>query len=274
MPELPEVEIVRRQLERHLAGTRIEGFAVHWPRLVRDASAAFAPAHLVGARVRRVRRRGKHLLLDLSGDWTLLSHLGMSGGYRMQSSTKPLPAHTLAVFRLAGGRTLLYVDSRRFGRMRLAPSGEAERAPEIAGLGPDPLDAAFTPAVLAGALRTRRAVKECLLDQRRVAGIGNIYACEALHRARLDPWMPAGALCGYMILALHREIGRVLREAIACRGTTFRSFADVRGDRGGFVNRLLVYGREGQPCLACGAPIARRMRGGRSTWFCPRCQAS
>lgn len=272
MPELPEVETVRRQLERALAGRSIRGFTLYWPRLMRDGSAEGAPARLAGARVRRVRRRGKHLLIEVSGDWTLLSHLGMSGGYRIQRAGARHPRHTLAALALDRGESLLYVDSRRFGRMRLVPTAEASRAAEIASLGPDPLESDFTPAALARALRTRRAIKDCLLDQRRVAGIGNIYACEALHRARLHPWTPGGEVGGYGVLALHREIGRVLREAIAARGTTFRSFSGVDGERGGFVGRLLVYGREGEPCAGCGAPIARRMHAGRSTWFCPSCQ--
>jgi formamidopyrimidine-DNA glycosylase len=275
VPELPEVETIRRDLAGELRGRRITGVRIHHDDIVMSPSAPGAFAERVtGARIEELERRAKYLLLDLGGDGIVQIQLRMTGRFALGA---PPPdrdqlTHLAAEFGLDDGRTLFYDDTRRLGGFRLltreAWSLEEER------LGPEPLEAAFRPAVLGAALASRRApVKNVLLDQRRVAGLGNIYASEALYRAGVDPRRPAGSLSAGEVERLHAAIRETLASALEHAGTTFSDYRAVNGRSGRFQERLGVYGRGGEPCRRCGAPIERIVQAGRSTFFCPTCQS-
>lgn len=274
MPELPEVETIRRQLAPELAGRRIREAAFHKADiLLGETTPAQAAAALRGRRIEEVARRGKYLLLHLDGDLVLQTQLRMTGRFALARREPPAEAeltHIAAEFDLDDGRTLFYDDVRRLGGFRLLPAPawrELERE-----LGPEPLAPGFTAERLAVALEGRRApVKNVLLDQRRVAGIGNIYAAEALHAARIDPRRAGGSLKEDEVGRLHRALRRVLRRALAGEGTTFRDYRSVNGS-GRHQERLRVYGREGDPCPRCGTAVERIVQAGRSTFFCPSCQ--
>ena len=272
MPELPEVETIIRDLDPLLSGSTIRGVDVLRPDLIdREDPEAFARS-VEGSTIRRVARRAKNIVVEL-GDQLLLVNLGMTGRLGIASEAAPLPSHLGVHFQLADGRSLLYEDVRRFGRLwRMAPA-EWERWD--AQLGWEPLDPRLDAPTLATLLgRSRVAVKSWLMDQRRVVGIGNIYASEALFRAGLDPRQPANTLSPTEAERLLAAIRETLRHAIDFRGTTLLDYRDARGERGGFAKELLVYGRGGEPCRRCDTPIQRIVQGGRSTFFCSRCQPS
>jgi formamidopyrimidine-DNA glycosylase len=286
MPELPEVETVAADLRRRAVGARIEEvwtshLTLRGRRLV-DAAALRRAA--VGARLDDVQRRAKYLLCELSSQTVLLFHLGMTGNLHLALSRSPRAPHTHLVFtldRAAGRRAglgnepveLRFVDPRRFGLCRVLDASEVAAAPELEPLGPEPLDRGFSAARLGEALAgSRRDVKSLLLDQTRVAGIGNIYASEALWVAGIHPRATPARLGPERIARLHRAIREVLTEAIANRGTTFRDFADPAGLPGSHYERLHVYGRAGEPCERCGAKLRGIVLGQRSTFYCPRCQ--
>lgn len=272
MPELPEVETIRRTLEPHLVGGVVREVRLDTPSVWRG----LPPGTLVGRTVVGLRRRGKHILMALSGDMVLHLHLGMTGRLVfVPAGGLPPPdlsaRHLHVRFALDRGQ-LHYWDQRRFGYLELIPGGALGDHPRLK-LGPEPLDEDFTPAGLGCLLAGRRApVKALLLDQRILAGLGNIYADEALHRAGIDPLRPAGTLDADQVNALWRAMREVLGEAIAARGTTFSDYRDGEGEPGGFASRLRVYGREGEACPRCGTTLLRRKVGGRSTYFCPGCQ--
>ena len=272
MPELPEVETVVRTLRPRLLGARI---AAVWTsgkglRLARPVDRAVLARHSVAARIAAVRRKGKYILVDLDrGQAGVLIHLGMSGRLRLQAASEPRAQHTHVVWSLAGGDELRFVDPRRFGWV--AASQNVDALPELAGLGPDALlemDVSRLRALLAA---SAAPLKSFLLDQKRIAGLGNIYVCEALFRARLHPRMPARRAAG-RAAELLRAIRTALRIALANRGTSMRDFVDSEGRRGDNAAALLVYGREGKPCRVCGAPVRRSVDSGRSTFHCPHCQ--
>lgn len=275
MPELPEVETVRRSLAGVLEGRALVAVEVLDPRLVAPAAPAAFARRLVGQRVRRLCRRGKFLLFQLapSGE-VLLLHLRMTGylllapRLRRQMCREP---GLRARFGLEGGMDLLLWDLRRFGTAEVhTPVSLAHR---LAALGPEPLGPAFTPGSLARRLAGRSVrVKTFLLDQANLAGLGNIYADEALFRAGIHPERRAGSLTEDEVSRLHQAIVELLEEAIAWGGTTVRTYRDARGAAGGFQQRLAVYGRAGQPCPRCGTPVARIRVAGRSSCFCPACQ--
>jgi formamidopyrimidine-DNA glycosylase len=204
----------------------------------------------------------------------LLAHLGMSGRFLFADDGAPRPRHTHAVFALEGGGELRYVDARRFGVLRAYRVDEIARAPELAALGPDPLSPAFTVEELARALAASRgvAVKNLLLDQKRVAGLGNIYASEVLFQARISPRRRADRVRGARVAELHQAIRTVLVASVERRGTTFRDYVDADGEGGDNQAHLAVYGRAGEPCVRCGAAVRRLVQGARSTFYCPRCQ--
>lgn len=270
MPELPEVETIRRTLARHLLGQEVRAVLLLTPAVWRGGD----PDAMVGRRITVLDRRGKHLLISLDGQPGLVLHvhLGMTGRLIFVPPGGPLPdRHVHAQFSFDHGK-LYYQDTRRFGYLELLPGGALEGHPRLC-LGPEPLDEEFTAGMLQGMLAGRRApVKAVLLDQHILAGIGNIYADEALHRAGVHPLRPAGDLSRREVEALRDALREVLEEAIAARGTTFSDYRDGEGQPGQFVWRLRVYGREGEPCPGCGTPVARERLGGRSTYFCPRCQ--
>jgi formamidopyrimidine-DNA glycosylase len=271
VPELPEVETIVRDLARMLPGATIDRVEVLKPDLIEGEPAdAFARA-LQGNRVGSVTRRAKNIVIDLDVDGLLLVNLGMTGRLMVTDPGDEPPLHTGVRMHLDDGRELRYHDVRRFGR--LWRSTREAWAEWEGGLGVEPLSDAFTTAHLrALASRSRVEVKTWLMDQRRVVGVGNIYASEALFRARIDPRKPADALTDAELGRLRTGVQEVLREAIDFRGTTFLDYRDASGQRGDFALRLKVYDREGQPCTVCGAPIRRIVQAGRATFFCPRCQ--
>lgn len=298
MPELPEVETVRRGLAPVLEGRRIVRATQNRPDLRRPFPERFA-ARLTGRRVLSLGRRAKYLTVDLDGEGggggvpeTVLVHLGMSGrlllsgpgggdraaGARFHYAAATGEAarkHDHVVLDLGDGIALVYNDARRFGSMDLWPTATLDEHPALALLGPEPLSNAFDGAALAAALAGRRtAIKGALLDQRRVAGLGNIYVCEALYRAGIAPRRPAGGLTARECQRLTATIRDVLTEAIEAGGSSLRDFHGAGGELGYFQHRFAVYDRAGDPCgtPGCGAAVARIVQGGRSTFFCPACQ--
>ncbi len=273
MPELPEVETVRRMLEQSVRGSVIRTVRLSGQRL-RERVSSSLPRRLRGRAIQRLDRRGKFLLFRLDGGLTLISHLGMSGRWLVLDPGERGPdRHVHACIGLGDGRRLCFQDVRRFGLLRLAATTEVERDPALARLGPDPLSVPPETMGLERAARASRvAVKSFLMDQRRIAGLGNIYASEVLHRAGVDPRRAAGSLGAAEWRRVASEIGIVLGEAIARMGTSFRSFRTIRGEPGEYGELLRVYDRAGEPCRRCGTPIRRIVQGGRATFFCPSCQ--
>jgi formamidopyrimidine-DNA glycosylase len=272
MPELPEVETVARTLRPRLLDASI---AAVWTsgkglRLARPVDRAALARLSVSARITAVRRRGKYILIDLDrGQAGILVHLGMTGRLRLQAASEPRARHTHVVWSLASGDELRFVDPRRFGWV--AASQNVDALPEVAQLGPDALDGLNLGRLRALLAASAAPLKAFLLDQKRIAGLGNIYVCEALFRARLHPRTPARRAAG-RAAALLRAIRAVLRVALANRGTTMRDFVDSEGRRGENAAALLVYGRAGRACRVCGAPVRRSLDSGRSTFYCPNCQ--
>jgi formamidopyrimidine-DNA glycosylase len=273
MPELPEVETIRTALEPVLTGRTLVRVQIFDPRLTRPVRPEAVAAALEGDRVSAVNRRGKYVVFALESGRHLLVHLGMTGSfrYRRNGSLEDDP-HRRAVVRLDDGSDVTYRDVRRFGTWSLLEPGELP-AYLASRLGPEPLETRFTAARLGGALEGRRApVKAALLAQRTVAGVGNIYADEALWRARVHPCRPAGSLSESEIAALHRGVRDALRAGIARQGATLRDYRGPDGATGTMQEEFRVYGREGEPCPRCGTTIAKTRVGGRGTWFCPACQ--
>lgn len=274
MPELPEAETIARGLRMVLPGRAIERVEVLHADVLRVPPAAFRRC-VRGRAIAGVGRRGKNVVLGLEGGGVLLVNLGMTGRLLPLLPGGPAPAfpptHPALRFRLRGGGTLVFDDVRRFGTVECLQEEEWHRRSRA--LGPEPLSADFTAGRLATDLaRSRSPVRSWLLDQRRVAGVGNIYANEALWRARVHPRRPASDLDAADVRRLHRALRRVLARAVEARGTTLRDYRTAEGDAGGFAPALSVYGREGQPCPRCGTPVERIVFGNRSAFLCPRCQ--
>lgn len=272
MPELPEVEVLRRSLEPRLVGRRIERVEVR-ARALREPLEKRKLAALAGRRFLRLGRRAKYLLADLEGERTLVVHLGMSGRLTLVSGETLREPHEHLAFRLDSGERLRLRDPRRFGLAFAVESARVAEDPHLAGLGVEPLGGAFSGDDLARAARRRRGpVKGLLLDGRVVAGVGNIYACEALFRAGIRPDRPVDRIAPPRWRRLGEEVIAVLGEAIAAGGTTINDFADGAGHEGLFQVALAVYGRAGEPCPRCGRTIRRTALAGRGTYFCPGCQ--
>jgi formamidopyrimidine-DNA glycosylase len=282
MPELPEVETVRRGLEPVMAGQVIAHAETRRPDLRWPLPQRMAE-RLTGQRVERLRRRSKYLLADLSSGETLLVHLGMSGRLLISGAVigqfhHDLPApqkHDHVLIDMAGGNRVTFNDARRFGAMDLMATAGAESHPLLAALGPEPLGNAFSEDYLAARLRGRNTpVKSALLDQQIVAGLGNIYVCEVLYRAGIAPDRRAGALTADQASALVPIIREVLAEAIEAGGSSLRDYRQADGELGYFQHSFRVYGREGEPCATpgCGGTIARMVQSGRSSFYCPACQ--
>ncbi|HEV2346622.1 MAG TPA: bifunctional DNA-formamidopyrimidine glycosylase/DNA-(apurinic or apyrimidinic site) lyase [Actinocrinis sp.] len=275
MPELPEVETVRRGLEHHVSGRAIESVRVLHPRSVRRhlAGAADFEAALTGRSLDAVRRRGKYLWLSVGED-ALLAHLGMSGQLLVGEPDRPLSPHVRIWFTFSdSGPDLRFTDQRTFGHMCFVPDG-AELPGPIAHIAPDPFEPSFDPAALGRRLRLKHTgVKRALLDQSLISGVGNIYADEALWRARLHFERPTGALSPAEATRLLGAVREVMTEALAVGGTSFDSlYVDVNGESGYFSRALKAYGQAGRPCGRCGTSIARVAFMNRSSYFCPRCQ--
>jgi formamidopyrimidine-DNA glycosylase len=286
MPELPEVETVRRGLATVLDGARLARVEARRADLRFPFPDGFVQ-RLTGARIGTMSRRAKYLLAPLDRGDVLVMHLGMSGRFEIASAmAKQRPGefvyapsvdekHAHVVFHTEQGETVTYFDPRRFGYMDLIAAEALDEHPWFRGLGPEPLGEGFNAAHLAAEFAGRRqSVKATLLDQRVVAGLGNIYVCEALHRSGIDPARPAGSLKPKALTTLVDTIRLVLAEAIEVGGSTLRDYAAADGALGYFQHRFRVYGREGEPCLkpGCGGTVARIVQGGRSTFFCPVCQ--
>src|SRR5437763_7294874 len=272
MPELPEVETVRARLEPVLRGRRFESVAIHDPRLVRPYEPAEVAAELEGERVASVDRRGKYLIVRFESGRVLLIHLRMTGSLRHSRTGLDVDPHRRAVVRLDDGSDVAHRDVRRFGTWLVLEPGELE--PYLATrVGDEPLDALFTAARLGERLAKRKApIKAALLDQRTLAGMGNIYVDEALWRARIHPLRPAETIDRNELRRLHKAIRAALEAGIARQGSTLRDYALPDGGSGSMQKEFKVYGRGGEPCDRCGTPIAKTRVGGRGTWFCPACQ--
>lgn len=272
MPELPEVETVRRTLAPKVTGQRITRVEVLSPRAVRPQEPARFVAALTGETITSLDRKGKYLEFHLASGMLLLVHLRMTGRLVVVARNFPLTKHTAVVMEFANGQELHFIDQRKFGVMELV--SETDKASVgYRNLGPEPLRPDFTVAYLHEILASRKAkIKGILLDQRLIAGLGNIYADEALFRARIHPERSGNSLTDTEIERLHQAICQVIEEGIAHRGTTIRDYVDGEGVGGEFQHYLRVYGREGQACPACGEPIRRVRVGGRSSYYCPKCQ--
>jgi formamidopyrimidine-DNA glycosylase len=273
VPELPEVETVRASLEPALVGRRFEQVEITDPRLTRPLDPDEVAAELNGEVVQALERRGKYLVVRFRSGRVLLIHLRMTGslGHHRNGTLQDDP-HRRAVVRLDDGSDVTYRDVRRFGTWLLLEPGE-ETPYLTERLGEEPLDAGFTTKILAARFQGRRApVKAAILDQRAAPGMGNIYADEALWRARIHPLTPAGQLARTDIRRLQRGIRDALRAGISRQGTTLRDYRTPTGARGSMQDELRVYGREDEPCLRCGTPITRTRVAGRGTFYCPICQ--
>ncbi|GBD22502.1 Formamidopyrimidine-DNA glycosylase [bacterium HR29] len=271
MPELPEVETIRRDLTKLAIGERIVDVWVDpaTAPLLLDGSPEAFREEVCGRRILRIDRRGKYLLFRLDDGRTWATHLRMTGRLVWRRSDAPPEPYERAWVRFESGHDLRWCDLRKFGRWRLISCDD-----EVLGqLGPEPLDPSFSAEALASMLRGRRApVKAVLLDQRRIAGLGNIYADEALFAAGIRPDTPAGSLEAAAVRRLHEAITDVIRRGIERRGASFRDYVDANGEEGAQQMYVQVFRRTGKPCYRCGTPISRIVVGGRSTHFCPHCQ--
>ncbi len=272
MPELPEVETIRRQLAPRVEGRTLERLEVLDQRWCRPLAGAELSRAVEGRRVQRLARRGKYLVWELEGDAFLLVHLRMTGTLRWEDPEEGAP-HARVRFAFAGGGRLVFCDPRRFGTGELALGAQARNAFLDARLGVEPLDPAFTAQRLRALARGRRApVKAFLLDQTKIAGVGNIYADEALFRAHIHPLRPVGGLRPSELAALRDAVVAALVAGIAAGGATIDDFRHADGVRGGFQDEFLVHTRAGKACPACGAEIVKFVAAGRGTYACESCQ--
>jgi formamidopyrimidine-DNA glycosylase len=271
VPELPEVETIRRQLAPLVEGRRLSEMEILDPRWSRPLEPRELEDALVGRRIERLSRRGKYLVWHLQDEVYLAQHLRMTGAVLCEP--RPEPTHVRVRMQLRPKRRLVIVDPRRFGTGELLLGEEALEAFFALRLGVEPLDERFTPEHLRSLARGRRTpIKAFLLDQRRVAGVGNIYADEALYRAGIHPLRPAGCLSLEQHAHLRDAVVEVLLDGIDARGATIDDFRHVDGFRGSFQDRFLVHRRAGEPCYRCGTPIVKLVAGGRGTYVCETCQ--
>lgn len=275
MPELPEVETVRRDLDQLLRGRWVTGVVIYRPATVAYPDPVTFETLLTGSQFDRWRRRGKYLLADLVGGSRLGVHLRMTGQLLIMAASEPVSAHTRVILRLDQNQDLRFVDQRTFGQMWGIPAQVSSQTaiPTLATLGPEPFDPAFSVDYLQQALaKGSRPIKNALLDQRLVAGVGNIYADEVLFLSRIHPLWPSRQLRWEQIVELRGQVVKVLQASIASRGTTFSNYRDPQGINGNYQGQAWVYGRQGQPCRQCGEGILRLKLAGRSAHFCPSCQ--
>jgi formamidopyrimidine-DNA glycosylase len=276
MPELPEVESLRRILTRSAVGRKIVGARIGKLPLRRRVVPDFG-ALIAGRTIERISRRAKYLMIELSGDWIILAHLGMSGSITHRHDSFDAREfdvkHDHLEFALDDASRLVYNDPRRFGMVRLISRDDLDVIAELKGIGPEPLSPDFNADYLAAQARGKKvAIKNLIMDQKIVAGVGNIYASEILFQARVRPTRRAGRVTRKEIELIVEFTPRILRAAIGSGGTTFRSYRDSRGRPGSFSKRLMVYGREDEPCYVCGTPIRNVVVGQRASFYCPKCQ--
>jgi formamidopyrimidine-DNA glycosylase len=276
MPELPEVESLRRILSRSAVGRTIVSARIGKLPLRRRVTPDFG-AMIAGRTIERITRRAKYLMFELSGDSIILAHLGMSGSITHRGAGFDASGfdvkHDHLEFALDDASRLVYNDPRRFGMVRLISRADVAVIAELKGIGPEPLSADFNADYLAAQARGKKvAIKNLIMDQRIVAGVGNIYASEILFHAKVRPTRRAGRVKRAEIDLIVEFTRKVLRAAIGSGGTTFRSYRDSRGKPGAFAKRLMVYGREDEPCYVCGTPIRNVVVGQRASFYCPKCQ--
>lgn len=273
MPELPEVETIKRSLTPYVVGGTITGVQVFNPAVIISYKAEEFSHVLKGKKVLALDRRGKYLIFTLTDGYTLSWHLGMTGRLLWLNSQERIERHTHLILNFDSHGQLRFVDVRRFGRCYLAGKGSPAYPEGLARLGLEPLSPAFTPETLKEIIRSKkRSLKSLLLDQHHIAGLGNIYSDEALFGAGIHPLRPAYALSDEEIGRLYEAIVKVLQEGIASGGTSIRDYVDGTGRKGDYQNRLSVYGRKDQPCPRCGETIKSLKISGRTSYFCPRCQ--
>lgn len=273
MPELPEVETVKKTLQKLVVGKTIENVEVRWPKMIKhpDDQAEFRNS-LIGQTILDIERRGKFLKFILN-EAVLVSHLRMEGRYKLSETEEPVDKHTHVLFLFIDGSQLRYRDVRKFGTMHLFQKGTEEKRLPLSQLGPEPFGRKFSAAYLVNQFaKTTRNVKAVLLDQTVVAGIGNIYVDESLFRSGIHPGAMAKQISENEVRRLHRSINKTLREAVAKGGSTVRSYVNGQGQMGMFQQSLFVYARSGEPCSKCGTAIERIVVAGRGTHYCPKCQ--
>jgi formamidopyrimidine-DNA glycosylase len=275
MPELPEVELVRRSLAEVLRGRTIVATKITLERIVRPARPNAIARRLKNVKVGPVGRRAKYLVIPVGKADVLVAHLGMTGRFLHLSPDDKLPPHSHAIFYLDNEMRLVFSDPRQFGHLGVTSRDQLDEYPQLRGLSPEPLSDDFTVEYLQRALAsTRRTLKETLLDQRKVAGLGNIYAAEAMFQAGINPFVAASGIGLRRVERLHAAIQQILRESIDHGSTmnTDSNQVDAAYFSGGYNGRWRVYDREGMPCPRCGSSIRRIFQAGRSTYFCPKCQ--
>lgn len=273
MPELPEVETIRKTLKQLVVNKKIDYVTIIYPKIVKYPleMEQFKDA-LKGETIVDVGRRGKFLII-YTNHYALISHLRMEGRYRLAAHDEPVDKHTHIIFHFTDDTELRYRDVRKFGTMHLYKKGEEYSLPPLNGLGPEPFSAEFTREYLAVKLAaTKRKIKPALLDQKLLVGLGNIYVDEALFRSGIHPEKMASDLKLPEIALLHKEITATLKEAVEKGGSTIRSYVNTQGEMGMFQLELLVYGRKGEACKRCGTAIEKKVVGGRGTHYCPVCQ--
>ena len=273
MPEMPEVETVRRGLMNIAAGRKIQGIDVYYGKTIENDIEEFRQA-LIGQTIERIDRRGKYLLFRFTNNLTMVSHLRMEGSYYRQLNDGPIDKHTHVVFHFTDGTELCYRDTRKFGRMRLVKTGEEMQVGGLKTMGPEPTTKDFKVDYFKRILKKSRSkIKPFLLNQDHVAGLGNIYCDEVLWQSRINPEQPANTLTDEQLQILHDNIIRELAKPTKYKGTTVHTFMNAFGEAGAFQNQLEVYGRGGEKCERCGHKLVKIKVAQRGTTFCPRCQA-
>jgi formamidopyrimidine-DNA glycosylase len=273
MPELPEVETIRRTLTKLVAGKTIADVIVSLPRLIKEPDDAMLFVELLkGQTIQEIGRRGKFLLFYLD-DWVLVSHLRMEGRYGLYQAGDEVEKHTHVIFQFTDSTELRYKDVRTFGTMHLVAKGREMAGPPLHKLGLEPLDETFSADVLKERAKHRKTkIKPLLLNQEIIVGLGNIYVDEALFQARIHPERMPGELADEQWEALHMSIVQILQESISLGGSSIKSYVNGQGEAGQFQHTLKAYGRTGEPCVVCGTPIEKLVVGGRGTHICPTCQ--
>lgn len=271
MPELPEVETVRRGLTKLVVGRTIKSVEVRWEKIVGMSAEEF-DAEMADRKIEKIDRRGKYLMFRLSGDKTLVSHLRMEGAYYTVPADTTPGKHDLVTFHLDDGNDLFYRDTRKFGRMNLVDTKDAMHLTGLAKIGPEPTEETLTLDYMVEEFKRKGAIKPFLLDQSHIAGLGNIYVDETLWMSKIHPLQPANTITKKQLGVLRENIIKELARATEHHGTTVHSFTNAFGEAGGFQNELQVYGRVGQPCLRCGTELVKTKVAQRGTTYCPKCQ--
>ena len=272
MPEMPEVETVRRTLLPLIKGKTIKEVTVWYPKIITGDAKEFAK-QLTGKKIENIERYAKYLLIRLSDNLTIVSHLRMEGKYRLVKINTKKDKHDHVQIIFSDNSALRYNDVRKFGRMQLIKTGTEKEKTGIGKLGAEPNSAAFTVSYLQkGLARKKKNIKNTLLDQSVVAGLGNIYVDEVLWETKIHPLSMANSIPDTKVAELHDNINSLIELAIAERGTTVHTYLDANGKTGGFQKMLQVYGHKGEPCMRCGTPLEKIKVNGRGTTFCPKCQ--